>query len=111
MKSWKAGLAINGKSYLKSQELSFTGGRVLTDRYYVSQPSVTVIGKPSAALAAKIESDEKSRLAARKAELGEEKLQDLLQLLEDAKAESDRPPPADMINSFPLTNVSGFRSL
>lgn len=75
-------------------------------RYFVSPPSLTVIGKPSAALSTKIESDEKERIAKRKAELGEEKLKELERKVEEAKKESDVPPPPEMIGDFPLTDVS-----
>lgn len=77
----------------------------LLERYYINQPSITTVGKPSAALSAKIESDEKERLAKRKAELGEDKLKQFEKDLEAAKAESDRPPPDGMISDFPITDV------
>jgi Zn-dependent M16 (insulinase) family peptidase len=77
----------------------------LTPRYFVSAPSLTIIGKPSAALSAKIEGDEKERIAKRKAELGEEKLKELEKKVEEAKKESDVPPPPQMISEFPLTDV------
>lgn len=80
--------------------------RAMLDKYYVSQPSISTVGKPSAALSAKIEKEEKDRLEKRKAELGEEKLKQLEKKLEDAKMESDAPPPEDMISSFPITDVS-----
>lgn len=79
--------------------------RKLTPRYFVSAPSLTIIGKPSAALSAKIEGDEKERIAKRKAELGEEKLKELEKKVEEAKKESDVPPPPQMISEFPLTDV------
>jgi hypothetical protein len=72
----------------------------------VSQPCLTTIGKPSASLSAKIEQDEKDRLASRRKELGEEKLKELDVALEAAKAESNILPPGHMISDFPLTNVS-----
>ncbi|WWD18715.1 hypothetical protein CI109_103169 [Kwoniella shandongensis] len=77
-------------------------------KYYVSAPSVTIIGKPSAALSAKIEKAEKDRVAQRKAELGEEKLKELEKKLEDAQAESNIPPPEDMISTFPITDPASL---
>lgn len=79
----------------------------LLDRYYASPPSLTIIGKPSAAMSARIEKEEKERIAKRKIELGEEKLKDLERRLEEAKKESDIPPPPEMIADFPITDVSG----
>jgi len=65
-----------------------------------------MIGKPSAALAAKIDTDEKTRIAKRKEELGEEKLKELEKRMQDAKKESEVEPPAEMISGFPITDVS-----
>jgi Zn-dependent M16 (insulinase) family peptidase len=72
----------------------------------VAQNCLTVVGKPSAALSAKIEKDEKDRIAKRIEELGEAKLKELEQKLEEAKKESDIPPPPEMIADFPITDVS-----
>jgi Zn-dependent M16 (insulinase) family peptidase len=77
-------------------------------RYFVLAPCLTVIGKPSAALSAKIEGDEKARIAKRKAEMGEEKLKELEKKLEQAKTDSNIPPPSEMISDFPLTDVCPF---
>ena len=60
-------------------------------------------------MARKIEADEKSRIVARKAELGEERLKELEHALERAKAESGKLPPPQMIRDFPLPDVI-FRS-
>nr|XP_019045357.1 cytoplasmic protein [Kwoniella bestiolae CBS 10118]OCF24287.1 cytoplasmic protein [Kwoniella bestiolae CBS 10118] len=80
----------------------------LLDKWYVAAPSITVIGKPSAALSEKIEKDEKERVEKRKAELGEEKLKELERKVEDAKKQSDVPPPPEMISSFPITDPAGI---
>ena len=64
-----------------------------------------MIGRPSAKLATKIDGDEKSRIAKRKEELGEEKLKELQRKVDEAKAESDMPPPPSMIRDFPITDV------
>ncbi|OCF75418.1 cytoplasmic protein [Kwoniella mangroviensis CBS 8886] len=80
----------------------------LLDQYYVAAPSITVIGKPSAALSEKIEKDEKERVEKRKAELGEEKLKELEKRVEDAKKQSDVPPPTEMISGFPITDPAGI---
>lgn len=74
-------------------------------RYYVSPPFIGVVGKPSAALSAKLDQAEKDRLAERREKLGEKKLKELEQKLQEAKADSDRPPPEGMITDFPITDV------
>ncbi|OXG18692.1 cytoplasmic protein [Cryptococcus neoformans Tu401-1] len=80
----------------------------LLDKYFVSAPSITIVGKPSAALSVKIEKEERERVARRKEELGEEKLKELEAMLEAAKKESEIPPPKEMITSFPITDPSGL---
>ncbi|WRT68029.1 uncharacterized protein IL334_005004 [Kwoniella shivajii] len=80
----------------------------LLDKYYASASSITVIGKPSAALSAKIEKDEKERVEKRKVELGEEKLKELERKVEEAKKASDVPPPSEMISGFPITDPAGL---
>ena len=77
-------------------------------RYYVSAESLSVIGKPSSAAAAKVKAEEEQRISTRKADLGVDKLKELEEELEEAKAESDRPPPSDMISGFPLTDASSI---
>ncbi len=94
-----------GSRYSISRLLSLEDCLTIQLRYYVRSESLTLIGKPSAALASKIDTDEKKRLADRRAELGEAKLKELERELENAKAESDKPPPAEMIGDFPLTDV------
>jgi Zn-dependent M16 (insulinase) family peptidase len=72
----------------------------------VSANAITTIGKPSAALAAKLDKDEKERIAKRKEEFGEEKLAELERKMQKAKEESDVAPPPEMIGDFPITDVS-----
>ncbi|ORY30613.1 cytoplasm protein, partial [Naematelia encephala] len=80
----------------------------LLKKYYVDPNCITIVGKPSAALSNKIETDEKERIAKRKKELGEDKLKELDRKLEEAKIESDKQAPEDMITSFPITNPAGL---
>lgn len=76
----------------------------LIDKYLVSAPSVTTIGKPSAKLSQEIETTEKERVAKQKAELGEAGLKRLQEELDAAKKESDTPIPPEILTSFPVTN-------
>lgn len=69
-----------------------------------------MVGKPSAALAAKIEHEEKERLEKRRQELGEDKLKELEEAMQKAKKESETPPPPKMISDFPITDVSRLYS-
>lgn len=74
-------------------------------RYYVDQPSIVVRGKPSAQMADKLEKDEKARIAAQVKKLGPDGLTKAEKLLEDAKAEHDKPIPNEIINAFPVPDV------
>ena len=68
-----------------------------------------MIGKPSAQLAAKIDADEKQRLDSRREALGPARLAELQKAVEEAKAESEKAPPPEMIRDFPITDVGVFR--
>lgn len=69
------------------------------------------MAKPSAAVARRIEAEENGRIVARKAELGEAKLKELEHVLERAKAESETPPPPQMIRNFPLPDVISLNGM
>ena len=62
-------------------------------------------GKPSAALAEKLEKDEKARLDAQIAKLGPEGLTRLQKELDNAKAENDAPIPEKILTDFPVPDV------
>lgn len=69
---------------------------------------VTVFGKPSSALAEKIKSDEKRRIAARRAELGESGLKQLANKLEQAKEENDRKIPDEILARFKVPSTESI---
>ncbi len=54
-------------------------------------------------------SEDKARVQARKAELGEEGLSKKAKELEKAQEENDRPIPDNMITDFPISDVSNRR--
>lgn len=62
-------------------------------------------GKPSAALAEKLEKDERARLDAQIAKLGPEGLARLQKELDNAKAENDAPIPEKVLTDFPVPEV------
>ena len=74
----------------------------------VNQPHVVILGKPSAALAEKLEKDEKARVAAQKERLGEEGLAAAERALEAAKKEHDKEIPKDVLASFPVPDVNSI---
>lgn len=77
-------------------------------RYYVDPPSVVVCGKPSAALADKLEKDEKTRVAEQVEKLGPDGLKKAEAELEAAKAEHGKPIPSDILIDFPVPDVKSI---
>lgn len=73
-------------------------------------PSCTVLGKPSSSLSAKIKSEERARVEARRKELGDAGLRALQKRLEVAKAENDKAVPKTLLQRFeiPSTNSIHF---
>jgi hypothetical protein len=80
----------------------------LLHRYYVEPPCIVIRGKPSAALADRLEKDEKARLAKQVEELGPDGLEKATKLLEEAKEEHARPIPEDILTSFPVPDVKSI---
>lgn len=75
-------------------------------RYLVDAPTITINGKPSAALAKKIEKAEKARIKAQKTALGEAGLKAKEEELRLAKAFNDRDIPKEVLDSFGVPDVS-----
>ncbi|KZT05962.1 uncharacterized protein LAESUDRAFT_701454 [Laetiporus sulphureus 93-53] len=80
----------------------------LLRKYYVDPPSIVVQGKPSGAMADKLEADEKKRIADQKARLGPEGLAKAERELEAAKLEHDREIPKHILTSFPVPDVKSI---
>ncbi|KAF9650047.1 hypothetical protein BDM02DRAFT_3185737 [Thelephora ganbajun] len=80
----------------------------LLKKYYIDPPSIVVRGRPSAAMAEKLEKDEKARIAAQVKKLGSKGLQAATKLWEKAKAEHDKPIPDEIIKTFPVPDVKSI---
>lgn len=80
----------------------------LLRKYYVDPPAVVVIGRPSAKLAEKLEKDEKKRIEEQVKKLGPEGLKKAEALLEEAKAEHERPLPEGLLKTFPVPDVKSI---
>lgn len=85
-----------------------SGLTTLCFRYYVDPPSIVIRGQPSAAMAEKLEKDEKARVAAQVKKLGPKGLEAAAKLLEKAKAEHDKPIPDEIIKAFPVPDVKSI---
>ncbi|BGP04467.1 hypothetical protein JCM10049v2_000268 [Rhodotorula toruloides] len=77
-------------------------------KFMVGAPALTIIGKPSAALADKIKADAKAIIEANKAKFGEKGLAELQKKIEEAQAENDKPVPPEIIRQFPVPDVNGI---
>ncbi|THV04852.1 hypothetical protein K435DRAFT_774162 [Dendrothele bispora CBS 962.96] len=80
----------------------------LLQKYYIDPSSVVVIGRPSAALAEKLEADEKIRIDAQVDKLGPGGLKKAQQELDGAKAENDKPIPTEILTKFKIPGVSSI---
>lgn len=75
-------------------------------RYLVDAPTITIVGKPSAALAKSIEKAEKARIDAQKKALGEDGLAAKEKELQLAKDFNDRDIPREVLERFTVPDVS-----
>ena len=71
-------------------------------------PYVSVLGKPSKALAENLKTKEEARLAARKEELGPAGLAALAEKLKKATAKNDAPVPASVLQKWPVPGVDSI---
>lgn len=85
-----------------------TDWREFLRKWVADNEHVSILGKPSAKLAKKTEEDEKKRVAAQKAKLGEEGLEKLQQKLEEAKAENDKEIPKELLGKFKVPGVESI---
>lgn len=69
---------------------------------------VTIIGKPSAQLSKRLESEEKNRIAAQIKSLGEEGLKEKERKLAQAKAENDRAVPDGLLERFKVPSTKSI---
>lgn len=81
----------------------------LLEKYYLDASSLTIIGKPSASLADRLEAETKAREEKRQTELGEAGLKKLADKIEQAQKENDRDIPPEMLKDFKIPDVAGIR--
>lgn len=77
-------------------------------RYHADAPCITIVGEPSAALADKLEKEEKARIADNVSKYGEDGLAKLAKEISDAQADNDKPIPSEIISQFKVPNVAGI---
>ena len=81
---------------------------IIALKYYVEPASIVICGRPSAAMAEKLEKDEKARIAAQIERLGPEGLKKAEVELEAAKAQHGRAVPSEIITSFPVPDIKSI---
>ncbi|CCG82102.1 putative Zinc metalloprotease [Taphrina deformans PYCC 5710] len=77
-------------------------------RWLLDNPHLTILGKPSAEMAKKVQEDEVARIAAQVEKLGDKGLSDLEKRLHHAQTTNDMPIPNDLIQNFPVPSVDGI---
>ncbi|KAH6626130.1 Metalloenzyme, LuxS/M16 peptidase-like protein [Chaetomium sp. MPI-SDFR-AT-0129] len=69
---------------------------------------ISILGKPSEALANTLKANEEARIAKRKEELGKEGLDKLKGKLETAKANNEKPIPPEVLDQWPVPGTSSI---
>ncbi len=78
------------------------------NRFYIRNNPVVILSKPSVRLQQTLETTEKDRVKDQRERLGSAGLEVLKKVLEDAKAEHDRPIPPQVLTTFPVPNVNSI---
>ncbi|TKY89650.1 hypothetical protein EX895_001435 [Sporisorium graminicola] len=81
----------------------------LLQKFFIDNPRLVVIGRPSSALSDKLKADTKALEAERRQKLGESGLKKLEDKLEEAKKENDRPIPDEMLQQFKIPNTDSIK--
>ena len=81
----------------------------LLQKWWLHNPHVTVLGKPSAQLAESLEKNELARVEAQKEKYGEEGLANLKRKLEAAQEENDKPIPQELIRQFKIPRIENVK--
>jgi Zn-dependent M16 (insulinase) family peptidase len=69
---------------------------------------VSILGKPSAALSAKLKADEETRIERQKQKLGPQGLKEMQEKLNKAKAENDKEIPTDLLARFRVPSTESI---
>ncbi|KAF7726657.1 hypothetical protein EC973_008530 [Apophysomyces ossiformis] len=77
-------------------------------KWYLEPPHLTLLGKPSAAFAEKLVKEERERIDKQRADLGETRLAELQQKLEEAMAANDVALPKEVLENFKIPPVSSI---
>ncbi|KAK4519276.1 uncharacterized protein ATC70_009508 [Mucor velutinosus] len=78
-------------------------------KWYIDAPRITLFGKPSAEFAEQQSEEETSRIEKQRADLGEERLEQLQHKLDDAMAKNDVPVPKELLEGFRIPSASSIK--
>lgn len=78
-------------------------------RWWIDNPHICILGRPSAQLAKDLEKNEIARIEAQKKKLGKEGLANLKRKLEQAQEENDTPIPPELIRKFKVPRIDNVK--
>lgn len=81
----------------------------LLQKFFVDNPRLVVVGRPSSALSDKLKADTKALEEERRQKLGESGLKKLEEQLEEAKKQNDRPIPDEMLKQFKIPDTESIK--
>ncbi|SPO29441.1 related to metalloprotease 1 [Ustilago trichophora] len=81
----------------------------LLQKFFIDNPRLVVVGRPSSALSDKLKADTKALEEKRRKELGADGLKKLEEQLEAAKKENDRPIPDEMLKQFKIPSTDSIK--
>lgn len=82
---------------------------MLICRWWVDNPHVSILGKPSAQLAKDLEKNEIARVEAQREKLGKQGLANMKRKLEQAQDENDKPIPQELIRKFKIPRIDNIK--
>jgi Zn-dependent M16 (insulinase) family peptidase len=78
-------------------------------RWWIDNPHISILGRPSAQLAKDLEKNEIARVEAQIQKLGKEGLANKKRKLEQAQEENDKPIPRELIQKFKVPRIDNVK--
>lgn len=82
--------------------------RSLLKEWISDAPHISILGRPSMQLAAKLKETEEARLAERREKLGKEGLEELKRRLDEAKQKNEVPIPPEVLDRWPVPTTKSI---
>lgn len=100
---------IDVKEYDELMEWPREKWTQIITKYFVENPSVTILATPSNALSKKIKKESADRIAANKEKYGPEGLKKLQEAADAAQAENNKPVPQSVLNEFKAPDLTKIK--